>query len=197
MKYLAIILPALALAGCDASSPDKTAPAADPPRAERTSIIRPEIATPEPTAEPLRPITVTIGFADGEDALTPAAIAQLERLMTSAQLAQGGAIAIGAHTDSGGSDAANKAAARKRGELVRSWLLERGVDEERLRLVAFGEDNPVQPNALSDGTPNEAGRRANRRVEITVAVRQTDGAAQREPTVAEEIGERMERAEEP
>jgi OOP family OmpA-OmpF porin len=43
------------------------------------------------------------------------------------------------------------------------------VAEDRIEIVAFGEQNPVAPNALPDGTPNDEGRAKNRRVEIRVA----------------------------
>ena len=50
------------------------------------------------------------------------------------------------------------------------WLVEKGVSSERIEIIAFGEQNPIEPNALPDGTPNEKGRAANRRAEVHVAV---------------------------
>jgi len=38
-----------------------------------------------------------------------------------------------------------------------------------MTIVAFGEQNPIAPNALPDGTPDLAGRAKNRRVELAVA----------------------------
>jgi len=45
-----------------------------------------------------------------------------------------------------------------------------GVAQDRISVIAFGEQNPVEPNAKPDGTPNERGREANRRVDVTVAL---------------------------
>ena len=93
---------------------------------------------------------------------------------------------MGGHSDSGGSDEVNIRASLERAEAVRDWMVANGVAEERITLVAFGEQNPAAPNALPDGSPNEEGRAANRRVEIVVA---SDGPPEpeREPTLAETL----------
>ena len=36
-------------------------------------------------------------------------------------------------------------------------------------MIAVGEQNPIAPNALPDGEPNEPGRARNRRVELEIA----------------------------
>ncbi len=54
---------------------------------------------------------------------------------------------------------------------------ERGIAETRIEVIALGEQNPIEPNALPDGAPNEAGRAANRRVELSVLVPENDPAA--------------------
>ena len=61
-------------------------------------------------------------------------------------------------------------ASMARAEAVRDWLVENGADAERITTIAFGEQNPIEPNALPDGSPNEEGRAANRRVELTIDV---------------------------
>ncbi len=67
--------------------------------------------------------------------------------------------------------------------------MENGIAEERIALVAFGEQNPVRPNALLDGSPDAVGRSANRRVEILVPMASQAKGETRVPTLAEEIGE--------
>ena len=52
--------------------------------------------------------------------------------------------------------------------MVALWLKDNGVDADRISLIVFGEQNPIEPNALPDGTPNAIGRAANRRVEIEI-----------------------------
>ena len=72
-------------------------------------------------------------------------------------------------------------------------LIENGIDEERITIIAFGEQNPLAPNANPDGTPNERNRAANRRVEVHVALPGASEEAapeeieQPEPTIAENL----------
>ena len=168
----------LALAGCDRASeappePVVTAEA----RAEPASIIREDIEV-EREAPPLAPLTARIGFPEGGIALSQAALAQLAKVLQSPQMTAGGGITLRGHSDSAGSDAANLRASKTRAEAVRDWLVDHGVDEDRVTVIAMGEQNPVEPNALPDGSANEAGRSANRRVEIDIAVPSGTPAAQ-------------------
>lgn len=162
----------LMLASCDrqgATGAEEAAPTPAVTASPTRSIIRPEadLAREEPEAEPLEPLALTIAMPAGAE-LNAAAQAQLERVLASEQQRLGGPVVLRGHTDSAGSDAANLRAAERRANAVAEWLTERGVAEERITVIALGEQNPVQPNANPDGTPNEAGRIANRRVELEV-----------------------------
>ena len=171
----------LTLAGCDnrddAPPPDPAATASPSPDAP-VSIIRPDIEV-ERAPVAMERLRQRIGFPDGGSELDDTAIAALEEIIASPQLAAGGAIVLRAHSDAGGSDDANMRASQARGEAVRDWLVENGVEEDRIEVIAFGEQNPVEPNALPDGEPNEEGRAANRRVAITVEV--PEGATMPDP----------------
>ncbi|MFL0355326.1 OmpA family protein [Erythrobacter sp. GH1-10] len=176
---LLVLASVAALAACntqpaeepDAGEPTPTGTASATPDPDApVSIIRPDIEQPELPEIPLEPLEVTIGFPEGGSELDAAATAALQLVLSSDEAALGLPITVRAHSDAGGSDAANLRASRARGERVRDWLVKNGIDEERIEVIAFGEQNPVQPNALPDGSPNEAGRAANRRVEIEVAV---------------------------
>jgi OOP family OmpA-OmpF porin len=185
-KYLAPLALAVGLAACQAQNdetedaqsgmtdePEPTAEAEPEDDPEPVSILRPDITPPElPEAElpevPLEPLEVTIGFPEGSMTLDDAAEAALEGVLESEQLATGASIVLRSHTDSGGSDEANVRASEKRGKLVKDWLVEEGIDADRIRVIAFGEQNPIAPNALPDGSPNPRGRALNRRVEIAV-----------------------------
>lgn len=179
-EFAAIGLLGLGLAGCDGreQAPVPRATPSDAP----TSIIREGFEEPVNEAIPLSPLDMRIGFPDGGSDLSETAIADLETLLKSPQVREGGPIILRSHTDAGGSDEVNLRASQARGEVVRDWLVERGVAEERVQLIVFGEQNPIEPNAMPDGTPNEAGRAINRRVEIHVGVE-----APRDPSLAEEI----------
>jgi outer membrane protein OmpA-like peptidoglycan-associated protein len=68
---------------------------------------------------------------------------------------------IESYTDSSGEYDFNKRLARDRAEVVRSLMLEWGVGQENIKIVAHGEDNPKYPNDTAEN------RAKNRRVEIT------------------------------
>ncbi|MXO97020.1 OmpA family protein [Erythrobacter aquimaris] len=140
-----------------------------------------------PAADALPPLETTLGFPDGTSDLTEAARAELATILKSPQMGEGGRILLGGHSDTDGSDEANETASQERAEAVRDFLVENGVAEERIEIIAFGEQNPVEPNALPDGSPNEEGRAANRRVEVKIETKAIDAEETRAPTLIETI----------
>lgn len=164
------------LTGCDRTAPD--APAAQdtspppvlaptPGESATASIFAPEADMPQAPPEPEKPLELNVSFAQGDSELDDAALARLRELVSDQRFPRSGAIILGGHTDAGGDDAANLRISRQRAEAVREWLAEAGVDPARIAVVAFGEQNPRRPNAAPDGSPDTAGRAANRRVEVT------------------------------
>jgi outer membrane protein OmpA-like peptidoglycan-associated protein len=69
------------------------------------------------------------------------------------------------HTDIRGSDSANLSLSRRRAAAVRTYLIEQGVDAERLVSEGFGERKPI-----AEGN-NEAAWSRNRRVDFFIAER--------------------------
>lgn len=67
---------------------------------------------------------------------------------------------IEAHTDSVGTEEHNDSLSQYRAKAVVMYLINRGVDPERLRATWKGEHQPVDDNGTNDG------RRRNRRVEL-------------------------------
>ena len=160
---------ALALAGCNDREPPpapEPSPTAPP---TQTSIIRPDVEIERIEPE-LEPFEGSVTFAEGGNALSDAAIADLEAILETPQMAEGGAIVLRGHTDSVGDDDANMRVSERRAGLVRDWLVERGVAEDRITVIAIGEQRPIAPNGRRDGTPDEAGRAANRRVDVSIAL---------------------------
>lgn len=136
---------------------------------DRASIIRPDIEIAR-TVD-VEPLELTVDFGTSGTQLTAEAVTALADLLQSPQVTDfAGMITLRGHSDAGGNDAVNLRMSQERANVVAAWLVENGIDEARIETIAFGEQNPVAPNALRDGTPDEAGRAANRRVEITVAV---------------------------
>ena len=69
-------------------------------------------------------------------------------------------IEIAGHTDSIGSAEYNQDLSQKRADSVRQFLIDQGVDAERLSAIGYGEMQPVAEN------DSESGRAMNRRVEF-------------------------------
>lgn len=184
---LSLAAAVLALAACrgseEAPAPqDEGGEGVDEPvtvQEPATSIIRPEVSS-DLIEQPPEPLMVTIGLPEGAK-IDEAAEEQLAAVLESKAVAEGWPVVLRGHSDSEGSDASNLRASQRRAEAVAEWLVERGVAEDRIRIVAFGEQNPVAPNANPDGTPNEEGRARNRRVELIVS---PDGLTKKEAEAA-------------
>jgi len=74
------------------------------------------------------------------------------------------------HTDPSGGDSINIPLSQNRAQSVASYLTQRGVQSARIATQGFGSSQPIADN----GT--EAGRAANRRVEIRIVpIENTDG----------------------
>lgn len=71
-------------------------------------------------------------------------------------------ISIEGHTDSVGNDEFNRELSLRRADAVKQYLLQSGIDENRIRTRGFGETYPVASNS------NSSGRQMNRRVEIVI-----------------------------
>ena len=71
-------------------------------------------------------------------------------------------VEVAGHTDSVGSDEVNQRLSEQRAEAVAQYLVAQGVQRERLITVGGGKRYPIASN------DTEAGRAANRRVEITL-----------------------------
>lgn len=74
-------------------------------------------------------------------------------------------IEIGGHTDSRGTDEYNRDLSQRRVETVRDYLIERGVEPERLVAKGYGESQ------LLDPADTEAAHALNRRVEFNILER--------------------------
>lgn len=71
-------------------------------------------------------------------------------------------VEVEGHTDSRGGDAYNKDLSQRRAESVVKYLINKGVDRNRLKAIGYGEENPVGSNDTTSG------RAANRRVEFKI-----------------------------
>jgi OOP family OmpA-OmpF porin len=71
-------------------------------------------------------------------------------------------VRINGHTDAVGSKDFNMELSRKRAQAVMKYLVNRGVNSQRLSCAWYGYSRPIAPN------DTEAGRKQNRRVEFEI-----------------------------
>jgi OOP family OmpA-OmpF porin len=181
-RAIVAITSILLVAGCG-SQPDPESSTGDvdgetpasESRDQPVSILRPDVEQPTVEQTVIEPLRVVVGFPDGGSELDADAVGALELILGSEQLALGGAVVIEGHSDSGGSDRVNLDASQERALAVAAWLVAQGVDSDRLDVIVFGEQNPIEPNALPDGSANEAGRAVNRRVEVVIPTIESAG----------------------
>jgi len=69
-------------------------------------------------------------------------------------------VRISGHTDSTGSDKINQKLSEDRADSVRSYLISQQISANRIDAAGYGSHSPIASNS------DEAGRQANRRVEI-------------------------------
>jgi OOP family OmpA-OmpF porin len=71
-------------------------------------------------------------------------------------------VVIEGHTDSVGTAAYNKKLSQERADAVKKYMVEKGIDANRLKAQGFGEDKPIASNETNEG------QQQNRRVEAAV-----------------------------
>jgi OmpA-OmpF porin, OOP family len=162
--------PATALAGCDGAP---AAPAPAPAPAPRPAPAPAPAAAPAPAPAPAvavvpAPTSEKVTFAADaffdfdKSVLKPEGRAKLDDLvgkMSGLNLEV--IIAVG-HTDAVGTDTYNQKLSIRRSEAVKSYLVSKGVEKNRVYTEGKGEKQPVADNKTSEG------RAKNRRVEIEV-----------------------------
>ena len=95
--------------------------------------------------------------------LLPAGELKIDELATKIQRYGSNSIVhIEGHTDNTGQNKYNQYLSELRANTVREALMARGINQKRLNVKGFGENNPVTTNAT------RSGRQQNRRVEINV-----------------------------
>ena len=75
---------------------------------------------------------------------------------------------MGSHTDSIASDAYNIQLSQRRAESTVNYLIQKGIDPNRLVAKGYGESKPIARNTNPDGSDNPEGRQRNRRTEFKI-----------------------------
>jgi OOP family OmpA-OmpF porin len=156
--------PATGLQGCDGVPPP---PAPAPAPAPRPAPAAPEAAPPAAVVVPA-PSSEKVTFAADaffdfdKSVLKPEGRAKLDDLVSKMSgLNLEVIIAVG-HTDSVGTASYNQRLSVRRAEAVKSYLVGKGVEKNRVYTEGKGEKQPVADNKTAEG------RAKNRRVEIEV-----------------------------
>ncbi|WP_405240612.1 OmpA family protein [Lentisalinibacter orientalis] len=113
-----------------------------------------------------RGLVVTLGdllFATGKSDLTGGAGANLDKLAAFLDEYDDRTVLIEGHTDSVGSEESNQFLSQRRAESVKSYLVGRGVQADRLTTLGLGQGSPVSSNDTATG------RQQNRRVEVIIS----------------------------
>jgi len=143
--------------GCDGYVAQAAAPAAAPAPAPAPAPA----AAPAPTSEKVT--FAADAFFDFDKAvLKPDGKAKLDDLVSKLKGMNLEVIIAVGHTDSIGTDAYNQKLSVRRAEAVKSYLVSKGIEANRVYTEGKGEKQPVASNKTA------AGRAKNRRVEIEV-----------------------------
>ena len=102
-------------------------------------------------------------FASSEAEIPAANDHLLAKVVQTIEDLPGAYLIIEGHTDNTGRDQKNMTLSQERADAVRAYLVEAGVDADRITTVGYGSAKPVSSNET------EEGRRLNRRIEITIS----------------------------
>jgi OOP family OmpA-OmpF porin len=149
-----------------AAEPEPTpAPMAEP---EPMPAPEPVVAEPEPVTAP-EWVTKEQGtmydeslFEVGSAELSTQGRKALEQLRDTLYLYPVATATIVGHTDSLGSESFNQSLSEQRAQAVADYLIEGGIEEDRLTVKGMGESQPIASNDTAEG------RAKNRRVEVEI-----------------------------
>ena len=101
-----------------------------------------------------------VNFGNDSDELTSASRETLQEVARELTRAYRATVRVLAHTDSNGAAEYNQDLSERRARSVEVFLINEGIDPERLSSQGLGESRPIADNATPEG------RAANRRVEL-------------------------------
>jgi OmpA-OmpF porin, OOP family len=159
----------LSLIGCNSKSPPPPAAvAANPPA---PALVEPQLPSTPPSACPDTPpgtrvgmmgcpcdVTVQLQFKSDTADLTPEDQSRLDQTAENLKHLHWVSGTIEGFTDATHNADYNQKLSERRATTVRDYLLSKGVGDNRMKVVGFGESNPIADNSTPEG------RALNRRV---------------------------------
>lgn len=109
-------------------------------------------------------------FEVGDYQLLPESLTELAKLYDYLKENPTLHIEIGGHTDSTGNHAANQILSERRAAAVRTYLIDAGIEPERIQARGYASSKPLADNST------EEGRRQNRRTDFRIIKHQNDDA---------------------
>lgn len=103
-----------------------------------------------------------ISFEFGKAALRSESSFELNRIALTMTQNVTLTIELGGHTDDVGGDAANLKLSQDRADVVREYLIGKGIEPDRIGSKGYGESKPIASNSTPEG------QATNRRVEFTI-----------------------------
>jgi general secretion pathway protein A len=110
------------------------------------------------------PENFVIHFANNSKKLSSVSLKTLEKLETLTSKYPNSEIIIKGYTDSDGNYWYNLKLSKARAELVKNFLISRGIRSSRIKTIGMGPENPIGTNATKEG------KKMNRRVEIKIEI---------------------------
>lgn len=104
----------------------------------------------------------SIQFEVGKDVIKKISYSQLDEVVKILKEFEDYSLKIDGHTDNSGTAEKNKTLSEKRAQAVKTYFVQKGIVEDRLKATGYGFDKPIVPN---DSPANKA---KNRRVELTM-----------------------------
>ena len=103
-----------------------------------------------------------VNFKAGSAELIPSSLKTLDNAIAGLKRNAKAKVEIEGHTSSEGSDELNQTLSEERAASVRAYMIKKGISPDRVTAVGYGPSRPKADNST------EAGRKANRRIEIRV-----------------------------
>ena len=113
-----------------------------------------------------------VTFKAGSAELVPSSLKTLNTAIEGLKRNTKAKVEIEGHTSSEGSDELNQNLSEERAASVRAYMIKKGISPDRVTAVGYGSSKPKADNST------EAGRKANRRIEIRVINASEVGAVQ-------------------
>lgn len=153
IKNVAIFGATLALLGGCASAPEQKPAPAPAPRAVETpkpvEVAKP-VEAPKPAPAPVAPKTTTIKgkslFDFNKSVLRPDATAALDNEVVAkkSDVKSVSSVTVNGHADRLGSNEYNQKLSEKRAEVVKAYLVGKGVPANNVETFGFGKTQPAQ-----------------------------------------------------